>query len=232
MSIDHGQDAAQGIITTAIVGEGSFSNKLLLHYILENIGPCRLIPLTSWLECIHHPDVFFVDCSRMSPYALDELLLKKQDKTAEQLTVLYNLSDNVEIEKNALVTGVSGLFYESDDPEHLKKCCELIIRGEIWISRSRAIKSIIKDRRKQHGAYRSTVFPFSSLTEREQEVLALLASGNSNRDIAKLLFISPHTARTHVYNIFRKLQVKNRLQVCRLLSNPQSEATLSLRLYS
>jgi DNA-binding NarL/FixJ family response regulator len=51
--------------------------------------------------------------------------------------------------------------------------------------------------------------PFG-LTEREQEVLRLVAAGRGNRDIAAELFISPRTASVHVSNIFSKLQVTSR----------------------
>ena len=50
------------------------------------------------------------------------------------------------------------------------------------------------------------------LTRREMEILDVLASGAKNEEIANKLFISPHTVRTHLYTIYRKIQVSNRLQ--------------------
>jgi ATP/maltotriose-dependent transcriptional regulator MalT len=50
------------------------------------------------------------------------------------------------------------------------------------------------------------------LSERELEVLALLASGRSNREIAKDLFIAVGTVKTHTNNIYRKLGVRNRAE--------------------
>ncbi|WP_270561997.1 LuxR C-terminal-related transcriptional regulator [Citrobacter portucalensis] len=50
------------------------------------------------------------------------------------------------------------------------------------------------------------------LTEREYEVLAELAKGASNMDIARAFFISENTVRTHIYNIFKKISVSNRTQ--------------------
>jgi DNA-binding NarL/FixJ family response regulator len=52
----------------------------------------------------------------------------------------------------------------------------------------------------------------SRLTRREREVLALLADGSDNDGIARLLVISPQTARTHIQNILTKLSVHSRLE--------------------
>jgi DNA-binding NarL/FixJ family response regulator len=64
------------------------------------------------------------------------------------------------------------------------------------------------------------------LTERESEVLQRLASGASNREISRSLFITESTVKRHVYNIFGKLNVRNRteaaLQAHRLIFNRES----------
>ena len=51
-----------------------------------------------------------------------------------------------------------------------------------------------------------------ALTQRENEVLTMVAVGATNEEIADRLCISPHTVKTHVYNIFKKINVPNRLQ--------------------
>jgi two-component system response regulator DesR len=52
----------------------------------------------------------------------------------------------------------------------------------------------------------------SMLTEREREVLTLIASGSTNREIAEALFLSPHTVKEHTSAIYRKLEVRNRAE--------------------
>lgn len=51
------------------------------------------------------------------------------------------------------------------------------------------------------------------LTPREVEVLALIATGMTNTEIAECLFISPHTVKNHVTNIYKKLKVEDRTQI-------------------
>ncbi|MBE9101782.1 response regulator transcription factor [filamentous cyanobacterium LEGE 07170] len=54
--------------------------------------------------------------------------------------------------------------------------------------------------------------PFLLLSEREQEVLSLMVEGHNNSEIARQLYVSPNTIKTHVRGILNKLGVKNRIQ--------------------
>jgi len=62
------------------------------------------------------------------------------------------------------------------------------------------------------------------VSKREQDILALILAGKSNRDIERELFISYHTVKNHVYNLFQKLGVKNRFELARLIENRAREA--------
>ena len=63
-----------------------------------------------------------------------------------------------------------------------------------------------------------------SLSQREQEVIQLMIQGKSNKDIESELFISLHTVKNHIYNIYQKLGVKNRLQVVSLIRESMTKA--------
>lgn len=62
------------------------------------------------------------------------------------------------------------------------------------------------------------------LTQREIEIVELIADGLSNQDIAEKLFISANTARNHIYNIYRKMGIKNRYELINLVSNKASKS--------
>ena len=62
-------------------------------------------------------------------------------------------------------------------------------------------------------------FIVHKISKREQEIIHLMLEGMSNADIEKKLYISPHTVKNHIYNIYQKLGVKNRVQISNLIRN-------------
>ena len=62
-------------------------------------------------------------------------------------------------------------------------------------------------------------FVVHKISKREQEIIHLMLEGMSNADIEKKLYISPHTVKNHIYNIYQKLGVKNRVQISNLIRN-------------
>jgi DNA-binding CsgD family transcriptional regulator len=60
-------------------------------------------------------------------------------------------------------------------------------------------------------------FAVHKISNREQEIIQLILEGMSNADIEKKLYISPHTVKNHIYNIYQKLGVKNRVQISNLV---------------
>lgn len=67
------------------------------------------------------------------------------------------------------------------------------------------------------------MFSRAGISSREQEIVYLVLQGLGNRDIAKRLFISPNTVKTHIRNIFRKMDVKSRFELAMTLKNSRSE---------
>ena len=137
-------------------------------------------------------------------------MLKTQgtDYLAHNILALFNLCHN-DINLSELIDlGVRGFFYDTDQGDIILKGICALKKGEIWVARSDLMKYVSQ----KHHQTPLLEEMAGLLTRREKEILLLLASGATNEEISRMLFVSPHTVKTHIYNILRKLGVKNRLQ--------------------
>lgn len=152
------------------------------------------------------------DCSGNDPEkGLNDLTGEEYEKLSNCLLCLFNVPVGQGIEYVGMRHGVRGFFYEDDSLEQMIKGISLVFAGELWVSRKIMTECILSDRtRNEKRNSRESVA--AQLTQREAEILSLLAVGYSNESIGEKLFISPHTVKTHLYNIFKKINVPNRLQ--------------------
>jgi len=127
---------------------------------------------------------------------------------AECSIALFNLDPNTGREKEIMDRGIHGIFYMSESLDMFPRGVTAMLDGEMWYSRKALSKRIMAP---GTGGRASLAAP-NILTPREKEILVGIASGASNEDIAKDLSISPHTVRTHIYNIYKKINTSNRLQ--------------------
>ena len=121
---------------------------------------------------------------------------------------LFNVSRGQGIEQSCVPEGIRGFFYEEDQLEIFLKGVKAVREGDWWIPREVMIKCIIEGTDEDAPSKRGSEI----LTHRQTEILAQVAVGASNDDIAENLNVSPHTVKTHLYNIFKKIKVTNRLQ--------------------
>lgn len=101
--------------------------------------------------------------------------------------------------------GVAGYVLKDDAADTLLHAIHQVWKGEEWVSPKVAAVLVQSLRQSEEK-------PLDQLTEREIEVLSLLALGNTNRGIADVLTLSEHTVRTHIYHIFSKLGVETRVE--------------------
>ncbi len=120
----------------------------------------------------------------------------------------FNLQDEDHAVRTLSALNLQGVFYHSDSLPMICKGLEALLAGELWMSRMLMTRMISFLRHQQLNSYR----PVCGLTHRELEIIGLLGSGASNSDIADRLFVSEHTVKSHLYNIFRKIDVHNRVQ--------------------
>lgn len=112
---------------------------------------------------------------------------------------------------HALSNGAKGYILKRAAGEILIEAIRDLFHGGSPMSSTIARKVVDSFQRRKNDAP-------SDLTERELEILDLLAQGYRNKQIAEKLFLSPHTIRTHIYNIYEKLQVNNRVEAVNKLS--------------
>jgi DNA-binding NarL/FixJ family response regulator len=114
----------------------------------------------------------------------------------------------------ALRSGASGFLGKSVEPEELLDAIRVVARGDALLS-PRATRSLIARFLAQPREGVPGVVPaeLDSLTDREREIVTLVALGSSNQDIADRLFLSPLTVKTHVNRAMAKLGVRDRAQL-------------------
>ena len=105
---------------------------------------------------------------------------------------------------------VQGVFFRDTSRENLVRGIQAIFAGEYWLPRDVLSRHFARTRR----AHRLALVRDSAveLTRKETETLELLLGGHSNGAIARRLGVSPHTVKTHLYNLFRKIGARNRVQ--------------------
>jgi DNA-binding NarL/FixJ family response regulator len=111
----------------------------------------------------------------------------------------------------ALQIGASGFLLKTAPPEELLTAVRVVSRGEALLSPSVTRRVIQEVTRHQRRAPRSP--DLDRLTQRELEVLRLLAEGRSNAEIAAELYLSEATVKTHTSSILSKLGLRDRVQV-------------------
>ncbi|ORC32667.1 hypothetical protein B4O97_16030 [Marispirochaeta aestuarii] len=151
--------------------------------------------------------LFLIDCKDADIETVTRSVIDNPQLN-NHLIAFYNLSDYSESEVKALTKRVRGFFYTDDSMELFLKGVNAIFEGEVWISRQillRYIMNHVEGHKKDAGQA-------VQLTQREQQILSLMSAGVGNEEIGDRLCISVNTVKTHMYNIYKKIQVSNRLQ--------------------
>ncbi|PNH85823.1 helix-turn-helix transcriptional regulator [Vibrio diazotrophicus] len=124
-------------------------------------------------------------------------------------TILFNVDKRLHTEELLTFGNLKGLFYQDDTPESICEGLGEIINGQNWLPRhaSSQLLHYYRYHFQAHHAQASV-----DLTAREIQILRCLQTGASNMQMAESLFISEFTVKSHLYQIFKKLSVKNRVQ--------------------
>jgi DNA-binding NarL/FixJ family response regulator len=162
-----------------------------------------------------HPDVIVMDIRMpdLDGIAATACICGTPELAQTRVLILTTFEED-EYLVGALRAGASGFVGKGAEPEEIVRAVRAVHAGDALLSPT-ATRALI-DRFVAPASSSEAVATspaLESLTEREHEVLLMVAKGHSNQDIADTLVISPHTAKTHVNRIMTKVHAHDRAQL-------------------
>ena len=168
--------------------------------------PCAIV--TEYhKKRISHISLAIVDCQGRSIDELQILVRKIQNHKTELRAVLLNAIPESEHETLLDWPCIAGVFFDDTDQEQLNRGLSSLLDGEYWVPR-RLLHLFLQKNRRAPNSRKLEI----KLTKRERQILKLIKNGATNSDIAKVLEVSEHTVKSHLYNVYKKIGVRNRLE--------------------
>lgn len=127
-------------------------------------------------------------------------------------TLVLTVSSDPTIHARVIELGAHGILGKEQGAEILIKAIRKVHAGELWLDRARTA-GVLRRLTRGHSAEDPERVRIQSLTRREREIVALVAEGMKNRQIAGRLNISEATARNHLTSILDKLELSDRFQL-------------------
>ena len=155
------------------------------------------------------PDVILMDVRMPKRSGIEACVAIKEVAPTARI-IMLTVSDEEADLYDAVKNGASGYLLKDSSIDEVAQAIRVVADGQSLISPSMAIKLL--DEFKQMSRTDRQQVPSPRLTDRELEVLKLVAQGLNNREIAKRLFISENTVKNHVRNILEKLQLHSRME--------------------
>lgn len=212
------------ITETYVVRRQGLSRFLAQQNDLQVVGTAtngrQLLPRVEALQ----PHVLLLDVRlpKIDRLALLPKILAKSPRT--KILLLADFCDE-EFMARALQHGIQGCVLNAAPPTELVKAIRATHAGELWATR-RLLTRVVEDLRHRIDASQgSSLASLEALTPREHEVVLWAVQGMTNKEIAAQLCISAKTVKTHLERVFRKLNLKRRVQLSPL--SPQLAAAIS-----
>lgn len=165
---------------------------------------------TETLQAVRNeqPDLLILDLGFRDFNGMDVIRGLRRDKLPIKVIILTAaLDDEQTLETMRL--GVQGILLKSMPAELLPQCIRKVYAGGQWLEKQSLGHALEKMLRREAGARRIATI----LTERETEIMCLVAQGLSNREIGERIAVGEGTIKVHVHNIYSKLGINNRVDL-------------------
>lgn len=201
-----------------VVDDHALVRRGMGHVIRECFPDAEILEAGSASEALERLaagtiDIALVDVRMPDSDGL-ELLHEIKGRWSNLPVIMLTSFDHSHYVRRALAEGAAGYMLKDATPEDLEQAINVALSGGGNVLSPKVIQNLFES---TEGGTPSAV-PSSAaraagaLTQRETDILALLAEGRSNRDISRALFLSEKTVKAHLAAIFRKLSVTNRTQ--------------------
>jgi len=207
-------DVTGARIRVALVNDYEIVVRGLAGMLAPYADRLRIVELVVGGEVEQSVDVALFDTYARPGLGLAKLAELVADPDVRHVAV-FTAGASRQLAEHALQLGATGLLAKSLTATELADSLERVGRGETVVTSDRIARS-----RRRAGA----AWPGQSrrLTERESELLALVALGLRNDEIAQALFVSHNTVKSHLKNVFRKLDVRNRSEAIATVASAPS----------
>lgn len=163
----------------------------------------------------YEPDILLLDLKMPGFDGLTALQKLQAAKSKTRVIVLTASEDKNELVQ-AMKFGTSGIVLKQTATELLIKSIRKVHSGEIWLdslTTAAVMRQFASPEETQASSGGSRERERSPLSHREREIVALVAQGFKNKEMAEKMFISEQTVKNHLHNIFDKLGVSDRLEL-------------------
>lgn len=161
-----------------------------------------------------HPDILLLDITMPKVNGIEATRLIKKSHPNTKVLIL-TVHEEAEYIHEIVRAGANGYVLKTADSKEIFAAVQAVAAGERFFSPS--VSKLIVDEFLKNARPAEANRPLrpseTRLTEREQELVALIGDGLSNNEIAQRLHISTHTVKSHVHNILEKLALQTRLQI-------------------
>jgi LuxR family transcriptional regulator of csgAB operon len=195
------------VCSIAIVGLVNLQTSLLGEYVSNHLN-CRFSIIKVKSQKIdNHYDLFLVDCSVFGLEEVRSFIDRVQHHHPDANVALLNVVKSSVYEMLAKWPIVNGIFYSDTSEAQLTNGLRELLNDNLWLPRG-ITDSLVEQLRTAPSDNHANV----KLTRRENQILNSLANAATNKQIAFDLNVSEHTIKSHLYHIFKKIGVRNRLE--------------------